>query len=188
MDIDVKNLHPLEVKLLRHVSAGEDITEASIISGLGYKVGQCNQAFSWLSAKGCLEEVSRTKKTIYELTDTGRAMKEEGLPAERIYAFLKEKGPHAMPEIAEALSLEKSDVGSAFGLLSSKGALRLNEERKAEATGELPEEIDLNRARRAADEAREALLQKQSIQEYRTAQANLARAINRLRIRNSYRR
>ena len=53
---------------------------------------------------------------------------------------------------------------------------------------ELPEEIDLNRARRAADEAREALLQKQSIQEYRTAQANLARAINRLRIRNSYRR
>ena len=146
MDIDVKNLHPLEVKLLRHVSAGEDITEASIISGLGYKVGQCNQAFSWLSAKGCLEEVSRTKKTIYELTDTGRAMKEEGLPAERIYAFLKEKGPHAMPEIAEALSLEKSDVGSAFGLLSSKGALRLNEERKAEAAGELPEEIATQRS------------------------------------------
>ena len=118
MDIDVKNLHPLEVKLLRFVKPGEDITEESIISGLGYKVGQCNQAFSWLSAKGCLEEVSRTKKTIYEMTDTGRSMKEEGLPAERIYSFLGENGPHTMPEIAEALSLEKSDVGSAFGLLS----------------------------------------------------------------------
>ena len=52
MDIDVKNLHPLEVKLLRYVNAGEDITEEKIISGLGYKVGQCNQAISWLTAKG----------------------------------------------------------------------------------------------------------------------------------------
>ena len=50
---------------------------------------------------------------------------------------------------------------------------------------ERPEEIDINRARRAADEAREALLQKKSIQEYREAQANLARAINRLRIRKA---
>ncbi len=49
---------------------------------------------------------------------------------------------------------------------------------------ERPEEIDQNRARRAADEAREELLQKRSIQEYRTAQANLARAINRLRVKS----
>ena len=146
MDIDVKNLHPLEVKLLRFVKSGEDITEEKITSGLGYKVGQCNQAFSWLTAKGCLEEVLRTRKTIYELTDTGRKMKEEGLPAERIYSFLSEKGANAMPEIAEALGLEKSDVGSAFGLLSSKGALKLNAERKAEVDGDLPSEIKEQRA------------------------------------------
>ena len=54
-------------------------------------------------------------------------------------------------------------------------------------SAERPEEIDLNRARRDADEAREALLQKRSIMEYRSAQANLARAMNRLKIgrRNS---
>ena len=51
MDIDVKKLHPLEVKLLRHVSLGEKIDNERIISELGYKVGQCNQAFSWLSQK-----------------------------------------------------------------------------------------------------------------------------------------
>ena len=146
MDIDVKNLHPLEVKLLRQVKPGEDITESGIINSLGYKVGQCNQAFSWLSAKGCLEEVSRTKKTIYELTDTGRQMEKDGLPAERIYEFLSKNGAHTMPEIAEALGLEKSDVGSAFGLLSSKGALKLNDERKAEVAGDLPEEIKAQRA------------------------------------------
>ncbi len=146
MDIDVKNLHPLEVKLLRYVNAGEDITEERIANGLGYKTGQCNQAFSWLSAKGCLEEVSRTKRTIYELTDTGRAMQKEGLPAERIYSFLKDNGPHAMPEIASALSLEKSDVGSAFGLLSSKGSLKMNDERKAEIAGEIADEVKIQRS------------------------------------------
>lgn len=53
-------------------------------------------------------------------------------------------------------------------------------------SAERPEDIDENRARRAADDAKEALLQKRSIQEYRSAQANLARAINRLRVKNNY--
>ena len=47
---------------------------------------------------------------------------------------------------------------------------------------ERPEDIDAIRARRKADEAREILLQKRSQQEYRTAEATLARALNRLRV------
>ena len=53
-------------------------------------------------------------------------------------------------------------------------------------TAEHPEDIDANRARRAADEAKEALLQKRSIQEYRIAQYSLARAVSRLRVRSDY--
>ena len=49
---------------------------------------------------------------------------------------------------------------------------------------ERPEEIDKNRAERAAAAAKEALLQKRSIREYRLAEANLARAINRLRVKS----
>ena len=49
---------------------------------------------------------------------------------------------------------------------------------------ERPEEIDKNRAERAAAAAKEALLQKRSIREYRLADANLARAINRLRVKS----
>ena len=45
------------------------------------------------------------------------------------------------------------------------------------------EEIDAARARREADEAREAMLQKKSRQEYQLAQASLARAMNRLRVK-----
>ena len=50
-------------------------------------------------------------------------------------------------------------------------------------TIERPEEIDANRAQREIDEAREILLQKQSIQSYKSAQARMARAINRLRVK-----
>lgn len=51
-------------------------------------------------------------------------------------------------------------------------------------TAERPEEIDENRARRAAEAAKEAMLQKRSIQEYRSAQMHLARALNRLKVKN----
>ena len=47
---------------------------------------------------------------------------------------------------------------------------------------ERPEEIDARRAQRAEARAREALLQKRSLQEYRDAQAHLARALNRLKV------
>ena len=50
-------------------------------------------------------------------------------------------------------------------------------------SAERPEEIDAARAQREADEAREALLQKKSRQEHQIAQATLARALNRLRVK-----
>ena len=51
----------------------------------------------------------------------------------------------------------------------------------------LVDSADAKRAQRAADEAKEAILQKRSVREYRTAQANLARAINRLRVKKNAR-
>lgn len=50
-------------------------------------------------------------------------------------------------------------------------------------TIERPEEIDENRAQRAAAEAKEALLQKKSAQDYYAAQAKMARALNRLKVK-----
>ena len=49
-----------------------------------------------------------------------------------------------------------------------------------------PEDIEIDRARRMADDAREQLLQKQSIEEYHAAQARLARALARLSVREKY--
>ncbi len=54
-------------------------------------------------------------------------------------------------------------------------------------SAEHPEEIDVVRAQREADEAQEALLQRRSRQEHQIAQATLARALNRLRVKSSVR-
>ena len=49
-------------------------------------------------------------------------------------------------------------------------------------TTERPDEIDVRRAERAAAAAKEAMLMKQSRQEYMAAQMELARATSRLRV------
>ena len=51
-------------------------------------------------------------------------------------------------------------------------------------TAELPEEIDINRAKRSAEEAKEAILQNKSVKDYYAAQAKMARAISRLKVKN----
>lgn len=51
-------------------------------------------------------------------------------------------------------------------------------------TAERPEEIDINHAKRSAEQAKEAILQKKSIQDYYAAQAKMARAISRLKVKN----
>ncbi len=49
-------------------------------------------------------------------------------------------------------------------------------------TAERPEEIDAERSRLRAEEAREIMLQKRSMQEYYSAEATLRRAMVRLRV------
>lgn len=51
-------------------------------------------------------------------------------------------------------------------------------------TAEHPEEIDANRARYSAEMAKEAILQKKSIQDYYLAQAKMARALSRLKVKD----
>jgi F-type H+-transporting ATPase subunit epsilon len=51
-------------------------------------------------------------------------------------------------------------------------------------TIERPEEIDENRAKRAMEESKEAILQKKSIKDYYSAQARLTRAVNRLKTKH----
>ncbi len=129
MSYDVKNLHPLEVKVLLHVEPGEEINNKTVISKLQYNVGQCNQAFSWLAGKGLIQDIRHVEKRSYELTDLGRRHQKEGTPEERIISFIDEKGPASIPELSSSLGLENKDTGSAFGNLSKEKIVAMNEEK-----------------------------------------------------------
>ncbi len=144
MDISsiIKNLHPLETKVLLRYSAKDELTSAKLQSELGYKEGHANQAFSWLMGKELLAEIARTPHTYYELTDFGKKVQAEGFVEEKIVSLLQKEGAKSLPQIAAALNIENKDVGSAFGALSKDGVLQMNADKMAEATGKpLPDRI-----------------------------------------------
>jgi len=136
MDVDVKSLHPLEVKTLRHVKPGEEITTKRLVDELSFKIGQCNQAFSWLAGKGFIDEARRVQTVVYELTELGKSYAEKGTPEERMLELLSESGPLTMQELTGKLGLENRDTGSAYGQLSKEGVLSMDGEKRVSAVGE----------------------------------------------------
>lgn len=89
----VKNLHPLETKVLLNYSEQDDLTSEKLINELDYKEGHANQAFSWLSGKGLLQETGRTRHVFYEITEIGRKLAQTGTVEERFIALLKKAEP-----------------------------------------------------------------------------------------------
>ncbi len=143
----IKNLHPLETKVLLKYNIKDVLTSERLVKELGYKEGHANQAFSWLAGKQLLAETSRTPHTYFELTEYGKNLAKNGLMEERIVSFLKDNGAKALPEIAKGLGIEGKDVGSAFGTLSKDGVLKMNAERKAEYTGApLPQRLAVTKS------------------------------------------
>ena len=164
MDIKntIKNLHPLEIKVLLKYTGKDELTSEKLKNDLDYKEGHANQAFSWLSGKELLKEIRRTPHTYYEITDMGRSMAKTGTVEERMINFLKEHGPHTMPELTAGIALDQKDVGSAFGPLVKEGVLKMNAEKKVEYTGAaLPARIATTAALiKKACEAEDGLLNK----------------------------
>ncbi len=137
MDISniIKNLHPLEVKVLLNYSDKDELSSEKLIKELGYKEGHANQAFSWLSGKNLLKEIGRIPHSYFELTETGKALKETGTVEERAIEFVKANGAKTLPEIAAGINVEQKDIGSAYGPLVKEGVFRMNAEKKVEYTG-----------------------------------------------------
>ncbi|GAB6277286.1 MAG: phenylalanine--tRNA ligase subunit alpha [Rectinema sp.] len=135
-------LHPLEVKIILAFSSGDMIDSARVREKLGFKEGQDQQAFSWLVAKGVLEEADRQTEVFYELTPFGQEWHDEGTPVRRIFSLLRESGPLSLPDIAQKLGFDQKTVGSAFGALSKEGVCAMDESRRAVlARPELPQSL-----------------------------------------------
>jgi phenylalanyl-tRNA synthetase alpha chain len=141
----VKNLHPLEIRILLSYKKGDELTIEKVEKELGFKPGNGNQALSWLAGKGLVEELRRETAVFYELTVLGSEWKDKGSPEERILELVRlrlekaksGKGPSSgpqLPEIAQALGMENKDIGSAFGSLSKLGVLKMDEQKNVTLT------------------------------------------------------
>jgi phenylalanyl-tRNA synthetase alpha chain len=135
----IKNLHPLEIRILLSYKKGDELTVEKVEKELDLKPGNGNQALSWLAGKGLVAELRRETAIFYELTAMGEEWKEKGSPEERILGLIRKGleqhreqrpfiGQH-LPEIAKALNMENKDIGSAFGSLSKLGVLRLDDDK-----------------------------------------------------------
>jgi phenylalanyl-tRNA synthetase alpha chain len=127
----VKELHPLEIRVLLHFTQKEELQPRKVMERLDFNLGQCNQAFSWLSSKRLIREHERTTRIQYELTELGEELQRNRTPEERIVEVLENEGPLTLPALAGKLGLENRDVGSAFGQLAKEGILAMDGEKKA---------------------------------------------------------
>jgi phenylalanyl-tRNA synthetase alpha chain len=140
----VKNLHPLEVRILLSYKKGDELTVEKVERELGFKPGNGNQALSWLAGKALISELRRETAVFYELTILGEEWKEKGSPEERILELIRRRLEEAsssktqnalrLPFIAEALKMENKDIGSAFGSLSKLGVLKMDDDKNVTLT------------------------------------------------------
>ena len=136
----IKNLHPLEVRILLQYKKGDELSIEKVEKELDFKPGNGNQALSWLSGKGLINELRRSAAVFYELTDLGREWKEKGSPEERIVELVKNRpGSLKLPDIAQTLNIENKDIGSAFGSLSKLGVLSMDNNKNVNMGSALPE-------------------------------------------------
>jgi phenylalanyl-tRNA synthetase alpha chain len=136
----IKELHPLEIRVLLHFKQEDSISSERLQRELGYKQGQSNQAFAWLEAKRLIEETERTRVTEYSITDLGIEYRDTGTPEERLFKLVQSEGPCRLPEAAGKLGLENKEVGSAFGAAAGWGLLAMDEQKQVVCKDESKQE------------------------------------------------
>jgi phenylalanyl-tRNA synthetase alpha chain len=175
----VKSLHPLEIRLLLRFGGAETekLDAEALQEQLGYNVGQCNQSFSWLAGKGLIAESERCTRIEYAITELGREYRRVGTPERRLYDLVSAEGPLDLSRLAQRLSLESREVGSAFGALSKGGLVGMNQDKQVELRSGSPEALEAVGALLAAFDGRESLF----ADELPPAQAELAVSLARKR-------
>ena len=147
MAVDLRGLHPLEVRVLRHIDEGIPFTTEILVDELELNTGQGNQALSWLAAKDFIVEQHREHRTFFELTDLGAEFAENGTPMERIFTLVTQGDGLTLPDIAQRLGLENRDVGSAFGSLAKGGFLSMDGDKRVKRMGDaVPPQIETVRS------------------------------------------
>ncbi|HAL18531.1 MAG TPA: phenylalanine--tRNA ligase subunit alpha [Spirochaetaceae bacterium] len=126
--IEVRNLHPLEIKLLLSFSEGEKFDNEEIENRCAFNPGHANQAVSWTLSKNLISRESSETLVNYEISEKGRLALTRGLIARRIVSLVKERNV-SIAELPSVLEEEQKDIGSDFALLKKAGVLTVSPEK-----------------------------------------------------------
>jgi len=132
MDISsvLKNLHPLEIKVITSLCDEKVLSHALLEEKLDFKEGHANQVFSWLRMKGLIEEKDRVRHVFYEATQIGLLFAKKSIPEIRFLCFVKtSKNKMKIQELASKLNISTKDAGSAYSILSKDGAVKMDEDK-----------------------------------------------------------
>jgi phenylalanyl-tRNA synthetase alpha chain len=111
------SLHPLEVAVIGALPGRKPLADAELAEAAGLDPARRDMALGWLVAKGIVECVGETVRSVVRLTETGERYAREGTPEARIVAALDEGKELTLADLARDLELDQSEAGTAVGAL-----------------------------------------------------------------------
>ncbi|MBI2548679.1 phenylalanine--tRNA ligase subunit alpha [Candidatus Woesearchaeota archaeon] len=122
----IASLHPLERKVLPHLSRYENFL--NLINKTGLQEVEVMRALQWLQNKEIIE-TSETKKEVVKLQRNGALYREQGLPERR---FLQAVTPQwkSMSDVLREAGVKEQEKDICLGILRKKSAIELKREGK----------------------------------------------------------
>jgi phenylalanyl-tRNA synthetase alpha chain len=121
MSEEIENLHPLEIKALLGIPAGETPSEEAVARAARVDGAQCRRGLELLKTRGFVEVASEAVTHTVELSELGRGFLSTGLPEVLILRRADAEGGLTPAEIRQTPGLDPSLAGPAIGTLKKFG-------------------------------------------------------------------
>ncbi len=119
----LKQLHPLERKVLSILKSAKSFPEAVKLSGL--QEVEVMRALEWLENRGAIK-LEKLQKILVELDGNGQKYLREGLPEKRfLFAMKNIEGGVALSDIKRVAMLTDEEAQVSLGLLKKRAAIEI---------------------------------------------------------------
>ncbi len=122
LDEILKELHPLEVKVLLAFKKKEILTMNESMDITKLSEGDSRRAIGWLTTKEIIEIIKQDTKTLVHLSELGKKYLEKGTPSKQIIEKIKAKDSVIIKNLD---FLEPLELSEAIGFLKSKGIVKI---------------------------------------------------------------
>lgn len=127
MDLNrvIDSLHPLERKVLPHLSSCTKLSELALKSSL--QEVEAQRALQWLENKEMLSQSKEVKEKVI-FGKLGKQYAENGLPEKRFIYSLSKKDSSTKESLMESANLSEDEFSISLGLMKKKGAIDIKKE------------------------------------------------------------